>query len=57
MLLDVGGGGSKCFGRPTFFKFIILLFIPIDSGVRQLSHHLMIPLDCLWAKLNSRTRR
>ena len=30
--------------------------LPIDSGVRQWSHPLMIPLHCLWAKSNNRTR-
>ena len=29
---------------------------PTDSGVRQWSHPLMIPLHCLWAKSNNRTR-
>ena len=29
---------------------------PIDSGVRQWNHPLMIPLHCLWAKSNNRTR-
>ena len=27
-----------------------------DSDVRQLSHSLMTPLDCLWAKSYKRTR-
>ena len=27
-----------------------------DSGVRQRSHPLMIPLHCLWAKSKNRTR-
>ena len=30
--------------------------LPIDSGVRQWRHALMIPLHCLWAKSNNRTR-
>ena len=30
--------------------------LPIDSGIRQWSHPLMIPLHCLWAKSNNRTR-
>ena len=30
--------------------------ISIDSGVRQWSHPLMIPLHCLWTKSNKRTR-
>ena len=29
--------------------------LPIDSGVRQGTHPLMIPLHCLWAKSNNRT--
>ena len=29
--------------------------LPIVSGVRQWSHPLMIPLHCLWAKLNNKT--
>ena len=29
--------------------------LPSDSGIRQWSHPLMIPLYCLWAKSNSRT--
>ena len=28
----------------------------IDSGVRQWSHSLMIPLKCLWVESNNRTR-
>ena len=28
----------------------------INSGFRQRSHFLMIPLHCLWAKSNNRTR-
>ena len=68
MLSDVGGGreerDSECSGRPIFFYWrktesdIILLKrnLPIDSGVRQWSHYLMIPLNCLWAESNSRTR-
>ena len=30
--------------------------LPFDSYVRQWSHPLMIPLHCLWAKSNNRTR-
>ena len=30
--------------------------LPFDSDVRQWSHPLMIPLHCLWAKSNNRTR-
>ena len=30
--------------------------LPFDSDVRQRSHTLIIPLDCLWAKSNNRTR-
>ena len=30
--------------------------LPFDSGVRQWSHPLMMPLHCLWAKSNNRTR-
>ena len=30
--------------------------LPIDSGVRQWSHPLMMQLYCLWAKLNNRAR-
>ena len=30
--------------------------IPFDSDIRQCSHPLMIPLHCLWAKSNNRTR-
>ena len=59
-----GGGDSKCSGRPIFFYWrktesnIILLErnLPIDSGVRQWSHSLMIPLNCLWAEWNNRMR-
>ena len=29
--------------------------LPIHSGVSQLSHPLIIPLHCLWAKSNNRT--
>ena len=29
---------------------------PFDSDDRQWSHFLMLPLDCLWAKSNDRTR-
>ena len=29
---------------------------PFDSDIRQWSHPLMIPLHCLWAKLNNQTR-
>ena len=28
--------------------------LPVDSGVRQWSHPLMIPLHCFWAKSNNR---
>ena len=39
-----------------WFKHYILSTrnLPIDSGARQWSHPLMIPLHCLWAKLNNR---
>ena len=30
--------------------------LPFDSDARQWSHTLMIPLHCLWAKSNNRTR-
>ena len=30
--------------------------LPIDSGVRQWNHPLMMSLHCLWAKSNNRTR-
>ena len=30
--------------------------LPIDSGVRHWSHPFTIPLHCLWAKSNNRTR-
>ena len=30
--------------------------LPLDSDVRQLRHPLMIPLHCLWAKSENRTR-
>ena len=30
--------------------------LPFDYGVRQWSHTLLIPLHCLWTKLNDRTR-
>ena len=30
--------------------------LPFDSDFRQPSHPLMIPLYCLWAKSNNRTR-
>ena len=30
--------------------------LPFDSDVREWSHPLMIPLHCLWAKSNNRTR-
>ena len=30
--------------------------LPFDSDVRHWSHPLIIPLYCLWAKLNNRTR-
>ena len=30
--------------------------LPFDSDVRQWSHPLMIPLHCLWAKSNNKTR-
>ena len=29
--------------------------LPTDSGVRQWSHSLMIPLHCLWTKSNNKT--
>ena len=62
------GGGSKCSRRPIFIFFVtenwvcaesninILLTrnLPIDSGVRQWSHPLMIPFHCLQAKSNYR---
>ena len=37
-------------------KIILTRNLPFDSDVRQWSHPLMIPLLCLWAKSNNRTR-
>ena len=62
-------GGSECSGRPIFIFLLKKLGfaesnnnisltknLTINSGVRQRSHPLMIPLHCLWAKSNNRTR-
>ena len=41
----------------TELKIILLTRnLPCDSDVKQWSHLLMIPLHCLWAKSNNRTR-
>ena len=36
-------------------NILLARYLLFDSGVRQLSHPLMIPLHCLWAKSNIRT--
>ena len=36
--------------------YILTRNLPIESGVGQWSHLLMIPLHCLWVKSNNRTR-
>ena len=57
---------SECSGRPIFIFLLkkigfgpwpgMLMKLPFESDVRQWSHPLMIPLHCLWAKSNNRTR-
>ena len=63
MLSDVGGWGvSKCSERPIFMtrhhanNISLARNLPFDSDVRQRGHPSMIPLHCLWAKSNNRTR-
>ena len=65
-------GGSECSGRPIFFLLKKIGFapwpdimlsqtltrnLPIESGVRQQSYPLMIPLNSFLAKWNNRTWR
>ena len=37
------------------FNILLTRNLPVDSGVRQRSHPLTIPLHCFWSKSNNRT--
>ena len=60
------GGVASVLDVQSFFLFkkigvapniniLLTRNLPIDCGVRQWSHPLMIPWHCLWAKSNNRT--
>ena len=46
---------TKHHGEPKI-NILLTRSFPFDSDVKQRNHALMIPLHCLWAKLNNRMR-
>ena len=51
-LQDLCHDQASCWAK--FINIILTRNFPFDSDIRQRSHPLMIPLDCLWAKSNNR---
>ena len=51
--MDLGYDQTSC---ESNINVLLTRNFPFDSDVRQWSHPFMIPLYCLWAKWNNRTR-
>ena len=46
----------KKIGFELKINILLTRYLLFDSDIRQWSHPLMIPMHCLWAKSNTKTR-